>query len=122
MITLTPGRPATDIIVGDGHDDHAHGDDVSGAMRERGKDASMAARADGAFSPGDRVLHDVDEAGVTVQECGIVVHVWAADDLGGLEECYVAFFGPEFPQPGRRPAQPPHVLRYAASSLRHAPS
>ena len=54
-------------------------------------------------------------------ECGVVVHAWASDDVGGLEDCYVAFFGPEFPRGGRAPAQQPYILRYAVSSLRRAP-
>jgi hypothetical protein len=44
----------------------------------------------------------------------IVVHCWMNDDIGGYD-CYVAFFGNEFPD-GRPPCIP-YVLRYAASSL-----
>jgi len=56
------------------------------------------------------------------RECGVIVHAWFSDELGGLEDCYVAFFGPEFPEPGLALAEKPYVLRYAAASLRRAPS
>jgi hypothetical protein len=68
-----------------------------------------------AFMPGDRVIL------ISSGECGIVVHTWASDELGGAEDCYVAFFGPQFPALGVRPAEIPYVLRYAASSIRRAP-
>jgi hypothetical protein len=69
------------------------------------------------FAPGDRVV--LDSTGQ--RECGVVVHAWISDELGGLEDCYVAFFGPEFPEPGCPPTEKPYVLRYAANSLRRAP-
>ena len=47
-------------------------------------------------------------------EFGVVVHCWMSDEIGGYD-CYVAFFGNEFPN--GRPKQKPYVLRYAASSL-----
>jgi hypothetical protein len=47
-------------------------------------------------------------------EFGVVVHCWMSEELGGYD-CYVAFFGNEFPS--GRPKQKPYVLRYAASSL-----
>jgi hypothetical protein len=72
----------------------------------------MVAGAGRSFSAGDAVILE------STGECGVVVHAWVADELGGLEDCYVAFFGPEFPAQGRVPAQRPYVLRYAASSLR----
>jgi hypothetical protein len=68
------------------------------------------------FAAGDRVL--LDSTGEV--ECGVVVHAWISEDLGGLEDCYVAFFGPVFPEPDRAPAEQPYVLRYAATSLRRA--
>jgi hypothetical protein len=47
-------------------------------------------------------------------EFGVVVHCWMSEEIGGYD-CYVAFFGNEFPS--GRPKQKPYVLRYAASSL-----
>ena len=74
----------------------------------------MATESDGAFSAGDRVIL------MSTGECGVVVHAWALDDPGGLKDCYVAFFGAEFPQEGRAPARAPYILRYANTSLRPA--
>jgi hypothetical protein len=51
-------------------------------------------------------------------ECGIIVHTWANRDLGGQQDCYVAFFGSTFPPRNAAPERPPYVLRYAAISLR----
>ena len=45
---------------------------------------------------------------------GIVVHCWMSEEIGGYD-CYVAFFGNEFPS--GPPKQLPYILRYAASSL-----
>lgn len=67
------------------------------------------------FMPGDRVVL------ISSGECGIVVHTWASDELGGAEDCYVVFFGLQFPPLGVRPPEIPYVLRYAASSLRPVP-
>jgi hypothetical protein len=47
-------------------------------------------------------------------EFGVVVHCWMNEEIGGYD-CYVAFFGAEFPS--GRPKEKPYVLRYAASSL-----
>jgi hypothetical protein len=67
------------------------------------------------FLPGERVI--LSASG----ECGVVVHTWVSDELGGLDDCYVAFFGRDFPDQGAKPRQIPYVLRYAATSLRRAP-
>ncbi len=48
-------------------------------------------------------------------ECGVVVHTWR--DSNGDEDCYVAFFGSDFPSVGTAPERKPSVLRYAAMSL-----
>jgi hypothetical protein len=48
-------------------------------------------------------------------EFGIVVHCWMSEDIEAYD-CYVAFFGSEFPNGS--PRTKPYVLRYAASSLR----
>jgi hypothetical protein len=61
------------------------------------------------LSPGDWVTLK------STGECGVVVHVWTSDELGG-SECYVAFFGSEFPPRDAVP-QKPYLLRYAAVSL-----
>lgn len=63
------------------------------------------------MAPGDRVKHK------STKECGIVVHVW---DDAGAEDCYVAFFGFEFPSLTAEPTQKPYVLRYYATSLEPA--
>jgi hypothetical protein len=47
-------------------------------------------------------------------EFGVVVYCWMSEDIRGYD-CYVAFFGNEFPS--GPPQQRPYVLRYAASSL-----
>lgn len=59
----------------------------------------------------DSLVNDDDEP---TPEFGIVVHCWLDDELGGFD-CYVAFFGPEFPD--GKPPEKPYVLRYAATSL-----
>jgi hypothetical protein len=74
----------------------------------------MATDAGGEFSAGGRVIL------VSTGECGVVVHGWASDEVGGMQDCYVVFFGPAFPEQGRAPTQRPYVLRYAVSSLRRA--
>lgn len=65
------------------------------------------------FSPGDLVTL------ASTDECGVIVHTWPSAELGGLEDCYVAFFRAELPAPGAAPPRPPYVARYAATSLRH---
>ena len=47
-------------------------------------------------------------------EVGIVIWTWHDSFLGG-EDCYVAFFGKEFPQ--NKPSEKPYVLRYLSTSL-----
>lgn len=68
------------------------------------------------FEPGDRVV--LRGSG----ECGIVVHAWLSPELGGIQDCYVVFFGAEFPAPGAAPTKVPYVLRYGAPSLKRARS
>jgi len=50
-------------------------------------------------------------------EFGIVVYCWMSEEIGGYD-CYVAFFGSDFPS--GPPKTKPYVLRYATSSLRVA--
>jgi hypothetical protein len=59
---------------------------------------------------GTKVRYD----GTGQSEFGVVVHCWMSDEIGGYD-CYVAFFGNEFPS--GPPKQKPYVLRYAAFSL-----
>lgn len=66
------------------------------------------------FAVGDRVRLQ------STGECGIVVSSWTADELSGITDCYVAFFGRSFPSRDQRPTQVPYVLRYAATSLSKA--
>jgi hypothetical protein len=61
---------------------------------------------------GTKVRYDgLQEGG---PEFGVVVHCWMNEEAGGYD-CYVAFFGNEFPSGS--PRHVPYVLRYAASSL-----
>lgn len=53
-------------------------------------------------------------------ECGVIVCMWASDELGGMEDCYVAFFGDKFPPQDGPPPRLPYILRYATSSLKAA--
>jgi hypothetical protein len=66
------------------------------------------------LAPGDRVI--LASSG----ECGVIVHAWTSHRVGG-QDCYVAFFGLKFPPTDEEPEELPHILRYAASSLRRAP-
>jgi hypothetical protein len=59
---------------------------------------------------GTKVRYD----GSGKSEFGVVVHCWVSEEIGGYD-CYVAFFGNEFP--GGAPQRKPYVLRYAAFSL-----
>lgn len=61
--------------------------------------------------PGTRVRYDGLGDG---PEFGVVVHSGYSDEIVG-HDCYVAFFGTEFPTSA--PDQKPYVLRYASSSL-----
>lgn len=64
------------------------------------------------IQPGSRVRYD----GSGVPEFGVVVHCWTAPGWGGMYDCYVAFFGRDFPT--GEPAHQPYLLRYSAISLR----
>ena len=60
--------------------------------------------------PGDRVLLKA------TGERGVVVCTWDDD---GITDCYVAFFGHEWPAIDRQPDRP-YVLRYFSTSLEPA--
>ena len=62
------------------------------------------------LKPGTKVRFDGGENPV---ECGVVVHCWFEEEIGGYD-CYVAFFGTRFPND--KPDEV-YVLRYAAKSL-----
>jgi hypothetical protein len=47
-------------------------------------------------------------------EFGVVVHCWMSEEIGGYD-CYVVFFGNEWPSGPLK--QKPYILRYAATSL-----
>jgi len=64
------------------------------------------------FKPGDKVTYDGGDG--PAPECGIILHTWVDDH--GDEDCYIAFFGFRFPEPGIKPEKP-YVLRYFAKSL-----
>ena len=49
-----------------------------------------------------------------VPEFGVVIHCWLNDEIG-MFDCYVAFFGSEFP--AGKPTEKPYILRYASTSL-----
>lgn len=69
------------------------------------------------LSPGTKVRYDCLWNGVTPSsEYGVVVHCWPSEDLGGLHDCIVAFFG-NSPPPVGQPEDKPYVLRYAVVSL-----
>lgn len=74
----------------------------------------MSTRRDAYLAPGTKVRHD--GLGPDKPEYGVVVHCWKEPDhFGGMYDCYVAFFGDEFP--AGQPVEKPYVLRYAAKSL-----
>ncbi len=68
------------------------------------------------LAPGTRVRLDslVNDASEPTPEFGVVVHCWLSDALG-MYDCYVAFFGSDFPS--GKPDDKPYVLRYAAATL-----
>ena len=67
----------------------------------------------GPFLPvGTKVRNDLLDRGGP--EFGIVIHCWMNEEIGGYD-CYVAFFGREFPS--GHPKRKPYILRYASSSL-----
>lgn len=67
---------------------------------------------------GKRVRRCNSDAGDDTSTCevGIIVHAWIDKDLEATD-CYVAFFGNEWPALGNKPEQIPYVLRYFLSSL-----
>jgi hypothetical protein len=56
----------------------------------------------------------MDDDDLLTSEFGVVVHCWMDDQIG-VFDCYVAFFGEDFPS--GRPVEEPYILRYAAMSL-----
>lgn len=66
--------------------------------------------------PGTRVRLDslVNDDDEPTPEFGVIVHCWLDDEIAAFD-CYVAFFGAEFPE--GKPSEKPYVLRYAATSL-----
>lgn len=61
-------------------------------------------------APGTAVRYD----GAGTPEYGIAVHCWLDEEVG-MHDCYIAFFGAEFPT--NKPQAKPYVLRYGARSL-----
>ena len=49
-------------------------------------------------------------------EVGVIVHAWNNSEADSID-CYVAFFGEEWPSHNEKPEQKPYVLRYFLSSL-----
>jgi hypothetical protein len=77
-------------------------------LRDFGKDRYLA--------PGTKVISGAyanDDEHQTY-EVGIVVHCWLDDEIGACD-CYIAFFGSEFPTD--KPSEAPYILRYAAMTL-----
>ncbi len=71
------------------------------------------------FKPGDRVVRrSSDDRGGVAEEKGVVLCTWLNDQ--GIYDCYVAFFGDEWPRPDQQPEKP-YVLRYYDASLEPAP-
>ncbi len=64
-------------------------------------------RSNSYLAPGTRVRLNTDEVGV-------VVHCWHDSEINAFD-CYVAFFGTDFPR--SKPTEKPYILRYAATSL-----
>ena len=66
--------------------------------------------------PGTRVRLDslVNDDEEVTSEFGVVVHCWLNEEID-MFDCYVAFFGAEFPH--GMPSEKPYVLRYGATSL-----
>lgn len=67
-------------------------------------------------APGTRVQLDayVNDDDTITSEFGVVVHCWLDEEIGSFD-CYVAFFGNEFPN--GKPPEKPYILRYASTSL-----
>ena len=68
------------------------------------------------LAPGTRVRLDsfVNDNDYATSEFGVIVHCWLSDELN-MFDCYVAFFGDEFPT--GQPADKPYILKYAATVL-----
>lgn len=68
------------------------------------------------LAPGTRVRLEsgLNDAGENVPEYGMVVHCWRDDKVDGYD-CYVAFFGGDFPT--SKPCEKPYILRYYSSTL-----
>lgn len=66
------------------------------------------------------LTHSQDETGQARKEFGYILHVWRNQDLEAID-CYVAFFGEEFPVAGTKSKVKPYVLRYLLSSLEECP-
>jgi hypothetical protein len=68
------------------------------------------------LAPGTRVRRDafVNDNDHTTSEFGVVVHCWLDNEIG-MFDCYIAFFGDDFPD--GKPDEKPYVLRYAATGL-----
>ena len=79
-------------------------------VRELEKETSKANLSSRRLRPGDKVVLE------STDECGIVVHSWPLN--GTDQDCYVAFFGDQFPSRDSFPTSKPYVLRYYSRSLR----
>jgi hypothetical protein len=72
-----------------------------------------AERRDVYLPPGTKVQYGgYDDMGA---EFGVVVHCWMDEEIHTYD-CYVAFFGEEFPL--GKPSEKPYILRYASISLK----
>jgi len=60
--------------------------------------------------------HNADDDDIGDGEFGYIIHAWINTDLDAVD-CYVAFFGNEWPQIGIQPKDKPYVLRYSLASL-----
>lgn len=81
-------------------------------MTRAGRKQAASVEGFGRLRPGRRVIHR------STGEKGVVVATWAidpADPSAGLD-CWVAFFGQEWPTGDAEPAKP-YVLRYYDTSL-----
>lgn len=67
------------------------------------------------LAPGTRVGMAWDnEDGTNDLEVGVIVHCWMSSEIDA-HDCYIAFFGREFPD--GQPREIPYIYRYAATSL-----
>lgn len=76
----------------------------------------MVPKSDRYIAPGTKVRLDslLDENDSPQSEFGVLIHCWR-DEVFSFYDCYVAFFGNEFPT--AVPTEKPYVLRYASTSL-----